>query len=205
MKKYLVLIALVLGSGCGDSTQDVAMSGDVLKQSPDTIITKDGLTAEFYGPDHASSPGREAFLTTSDDLTVELNRMFEEGYLPDASGSWFVDATLPDGRYVEMTWTPLVDALGSEAMIVRVQVGDQEVARSFRECCTEDVKPESPDKRKEDPSLSFGYYGCFGMARSLYYMCVSDCVKDGGSDRGCRKSCFLSAAFAFLYCLFINS
>jgi hypothetical protein len=207
MKRLLGILGVaLLLSGCNDSTQDVALTGSAPEAPPDSIVAKDGVTVEFYGSGHPKSSGREAMQWTQSDVAGELERLVELGYSLDPTGPVFAYALAPDGRTAEITWFPLNDGMESDGAVVHIRVDGEESVQSFgTRTGRDEPSPEDLDKGRDGPDGAFGYNTCMEQARSVFQNCVSVCLHDGGTDRGCRRDCIGTAIFVFIYCIFISS
>ncbi len=207
MKKWLGVLGIVtMLAGCQDSTSDVATTTRGTDTPPDTIITKDDVTVEVYGPYHPRSLAQDAIQFAQSEVRGELDRLVEAGFVLAPAGPSYFVATAPDGRSAELTWFQLIGALGEVGGVIHVRTDTGDMVESFGPNTDKgDARPEDGKRDGEGPNRAFGFNTCLSMARTIFQACVGNCIQEGGSDRGCRQACLLPAISAFAYCLFVSS
>lgn len=211
MKRVAVVAwVFLLLAGCGDSTSDVANTAfEEALVEPDTVVIEDGIVMEVYEPDNAVTIDRREALSANADVQRAFDRLAETGFEQDWESAIFARATAPDGREMEITWVALEDPSMSvpPGGLVHLLLDGEAFVFPFRAKASPDgSQPEfevlSANKGDSGPSGSFGgmFSPCWSYAMSIYYACMSDCIKTM-PVWPCRVFCAMHAVMVFVRCV----
>lgn len=216
MRKLAVLLAMVVMSGCGDSTQDVAIDPVVDTGTvADTIVTKDDLTLEYYLADNPRAAENEASLRGNEGIQQGFDRLVALGCLPDGNPSTFVHVVDIHGRTLETTWFPFSDPADPNATagVVHVRSNESEYVMPLRVPSGASASPASAGDVASrngagewgpDLSLKTMWGNCAAFLTGMFQACVSACMMENVPAIACRKACMVAMIAAWIACIFFT-
>ena len=216
MRKLAVLLAVVVMSGCGDSTQDVAIDPIVDTGSePDTIVTKDNLTLAYFFADNPRASQNEASLRGNEGIQQGIDRLVALGYVADGNPSTFIHVVDIHGRILETTWFPFIDPTDPTvaAGVVHVQSNESEYViplrlpsgpRASLDETTDIASRSGEEDWGPDLSLKTLFNNCASFITGLYQACLGQCGMAGVPSLACRKACAVAVMAAWIACIFFT-
>jgi len=209
----LGLMMALLVSACNESTTGIKSGGRSDNNPfvpPDSIIEKNGITAEVFGPEHPVAMARETSLAAREDVSSDFTALEALGYSYTPGSAMVYNLRLSDGRVAELTILHLAGDGGGFSHLVHLRIGNRELVRSIRVLDRGDgrvvVEPlADPAKLGGRPQAiwTFGWSTCVVQAYVGLVGCIFDCAPTFSFP--CIRACIDSAVTALGNCLMFTS
>src|SRR5262245_28634039 len=193
----VLLVGLALAA-CDDSTQDVVAKHEIEVPTPDTIMTKDGVTLESYGSQNPYTAQRVSELMSERGVQLEIEHQSSLGHVLMVDEALVVRGVSQEGRVAEVILIP--SSSPDIAGVMVSQMDGERLVKPFASSPRDDTKPFEELVGKE-PGLQPAFsVGCLSAAITYYQACMTDCLKQGTPALWCRIQCFFVAVSFFFYC-----